>query len=372
MFAPLLTSPTTVGGELVSLRKKLERSRNATKMGTGKKEESSAQSDDGVSALQAMLQKEDKMYRSQCLQELGILFVRKEDQSPVLEWFRMMTEWCYAVADRCKLPLEVVEVTVNLLDRFLHNNCESEAPLPFSPKRTIASHPKRNSIFGHSSRFQVVTITCLYIASKAICPRYLTPALLEKLSKNEVLARDIETMELAILSEVKFKIDPPTIVSYALQMLDELQLWNADTEEEEHIKEQQESLFMHLVEQQARFATSNLYPFHISIPSIALASVRNALLVMEAQSLFKSEYNSLVSVLFQKAWSRLESQVRAAYKNETDDFDRVQDRLQTSLRLTTRQAAFEWKRKDNEDENNMIYPDDWSSSRRLLQPIQEG
>mmetsp|Transcript_27898 Transcript_27898/g.67875 ORF Transcript_27898/g.67875 Transcript_27898/m.67875 type:complete len:112 (+) Transcript_27898:281-616(+) len=87
--------------------------------------------------------------------------------------------------------------------RFLICNCGS-----LSSQREI-------KILKDSSRFQLVTMTCLYIASKASSTQCLTPALLQQISREDFLAEDIEAMEMVILFDLDFHINPPTIVSLA-------------------------------------------------------------------------------------------------------------------------------------------------------------
>eukprot|EP00526_Cylindrotheca_closterium_P018129 CAMPEP_0113620236 /NCGR_PEP_ID=MMETSP0017_2-20120614/10304_1 /TAXON_ID=2856 /ORGANISM="Cylindrotheca closterium" /LENGTH=292 /DNA_ID=CAMNT_0000529881 /DNA_START=310 /DNA_END=1188 /DNA_ORIENTATION=- /assembly_acc=CAM_ASM_000147 len=279
-----------------------------------------------------------------------------------------MTEWCYAVVDSGKLPFETVETAMNILDRFLLSTCQSTLPLPSGLSReTISFNPKLNSIFRSCTKFKLITVTCLYIASKSTAPNSLTPLVLESLSKKEIAAREIEMMEMKILSVVKFQIDPPTIISFAQQMQYELKIWNCDSDGvKDTTHELQQMLFLELVEQQARLATRKLYPFHVSLSSIALACVKNALLVMQAQSLLPADFDSMSSSSFQKAWRKLEKQIRASCNMRQKQFSAVQDRLQTKLRSITRQTAFEWKRNNLEDDNNSINLDDaWSTSTRL-------
>ncbi|CAJ1950059.1 unnamed protein product [Cylindrotheca closterium] len=190
-----------------------------------------------TSSLQVMLKQETKSYRAQCLQGFDL-----DDQSPVLDWFRTMANWCYVVADGCKLSNDVVDVAFNFLDRFLICNCGSLS--------------NKWEVLKDTSRFQKVTMTCLYIAAKTSSARCLTPALLQQISRQEILAEDIEAMELVILFDLGFHITPPTILSLAKAYAQEqLQLWNFDSVggKEEKDEEQQSTRFLQLVEQQALY-----------------------------------------------------------------------------------------------------------------------
>lgn len=318
-------------------------------------------SDSPTSALQTLLHKEEEHYRSQSLQELGILFAKEHSESPkVLDWFTGMTDWCCSVADGCKLPPQTVEVAMNILDRYLL--CTFKSKDPYS-RQSISFKPKENNIFRSSSKFQLVVVTCLHIASKSDAFATLTPELLETLCRKEIAARDIETMAMKILSTLKFQVNPPTVISFAQEIERELQIWSRN---EEVTNEQQLSLFLLLVEQQARLATKKLYPFHVRASSIALACVKNALLVMEAQSLLETDFDSVSSPEFQKALRPLGKEILLSSGMTEREFVYAQERLQSKLRRITRQSAFEWKQKNRDSDSINISPQDfWASSSSM-------
>ena len=43
----------------------------------------------------------------------------KEEFSDYLTWRKQMAEWCFSVADLCKIRTETVEIAMNILDRFV-------------------------------------------------------------------------------------------------------------------------------------------------------------------------------------------------------------------------------------------------------------
>lgn len=314
-------------------------------------------------ALQTLLCQEEKHYRSQCLQG-------DETTPAVLDWFSSMTEWCFSVVDGYNLPPQTVEAAMNILDRYVLSTCQSTDP---TGRQSISLKP---SIFRSCSQFKLITVTCLHIASKSnSSSRTLTPNMLETLARKETEARDIETMEMKIVSTMKFQIKPPAIVSFAEEMKKELQIWSCDNGE---TNELQESLFLLLVEQQARLAMTKLLPFQVCTSSIALACVKNALVVMEAQSLLGRDTVSLSSSTFQKAWRQLEKEIQLSSGMSGQEFLDVQATLQSKLRTITRQAAFEWKQKNCDHHTNIsihALEDSLSSSLRVsarsLTTIQE-
>jgi len=314
-----------------------------------------------LNTLQVMLQQEARSYRSPCLQGLDLIV--GNDQSRVLDWFRSMTQWCYEVVDCYELPLQSVDVAINLLDRFLFgNHCKmisskQASSIRSSQPNTLMS--MRREILNSCSRFQLATMTCLYIASKVFSPKCLTPTHFERLSRNKVAAWQIESMEKQILYDLQFRINCPTITSFAKYYVqEELRLWNFDnlTVDRSSIKsrdeDQQRSLFLHLVEQQARLATCKLYPFHVPVSSIALACVKNTLKAMETQ-LPSMKYTFMNNALFRRVWHKLENKVRSYYDNDQRDIALVQEQLQSRLRSITLQSMLEWKKVDQKDDSNI-------------------
>jgi len=328
-----------------------------------------------LNTLDVMLHQEAKSYRSQCLQ--GLDAVVGSEQSHVLDWFRSMTQFCYTVVDCCELPQEIVEVAMNILDRFLFDNLDTRIPLKPSPSDDDSSSQSsslmsmRREILSSCSQFQLATMTCLYIASKVFSTKCLGLAQLERLSRNTVTARDVESMELQILCHLQFQINAPTILSFAQQYVqEELRLWSFPVTEhaccrEEGHNEHQRLLFLHLVEQQARLATCKLYSLHVPVSSIALACVKNALEVME------SLYPVMKSLpIFQTAWMDLESKVRSYYYDDQRDIALVQEQLQSRLRIITQEAMQHWTSNLDQTNDKPIHNGDkaLSSSKCSVSP----
>lgn len=314
-----------------------------------------------LNTLDIMLQQESRSYRSQCLE--GLDTAVGKDQSHVLAWFQKMIQFCYCVVDCCELPQEIVDVTINLLDRFLFDNYDTRIPplellSPSDSSSQLALlMSTRREILGSSSQFQLATMTCLYIASKLISTKCLKLEQLERLCTNAVTGREVESMELKILFQLQFQINPPTIVAVAQQYVqEEFQLWSfpvtehAGCTEERHTEDQQRLLFLHLVEQQARLATCKLYTFHVPVSSIALACVRNALEVM-CDPFMKSP-------IFQTAWLDLENKVQSYYYDDQRDIALVQEQLQSRLRVVTQEAMKYWTSLNQTNDNQPIHDAD--------------
>mmetsp|Transcript_16867 Transcript_16867/g.41081 ORF Transcript_16867/g.41081 Transcript_16867/m.41081 type:complete len:370 (+) Transcript_16867:72-1181(+) len=294
-----------------------------------------------TSSLQVMLEQEAKSYRAQCLQGRDI-----EGRSTDLDWFRTMTKWCYCVVDNCDLPLETVDVAINLLDRFLISNFG-----PLSSQFKIL----RES----SSWFQTVTMTCLYIATKVTSTTSLTPSVLQRVSRDEILAEDIETMEMEILFALDFQLHPPTIGAFAQAYAqEELQLCNFEAIEGSEQEQRERTEFMQLVEDWARLAICSLHTLTIPNSSVALACVHLALDVMKEKRTLPEAIPSLRDPTVRLALKNLKTKVRKASQKKKKEFAAVQEELQSSLLDAAFEEALERETEDSSNGDNIIHADE--------------
>lgn len=167
----------------------------------------------------------------------------------LLEWFQTMTQWCITVAECCNMSMETVEIAMNLLHRYYSDDSSSSSP--------------------SSSDFQLATMTCLYIASKTNATKSLTPTQLERLGRQQISASDIEQMERTILQALEWKINPPTTNCFTKYYL--LLLLQMDQDDDTLL------LLLNLVEAQTKYAIAQLYWLQVSPSQIALASLLNAM-----------------------------------------------------------------------------------------------
>jgi len=109
-----------------------------------------------------------------------------------------MAEWCFQVTEFCQFSKESAEIAINYLDRFL-----------------LADQ----SALQDRAVFQLAAMTCLYMAVKIHEPEAMCPTTVSTLSRNTYTPQDIESMERQILSALKWRVNPPTSVSFVRQML---------------------------------------------------------------------------------------------------------------------------------------------------------
>eukprot|EP00980_Cylindrotheca_fusiformis_P000786 scaffold184_cov125-Cylindrotheca_fusiformis.AAC.21 len=173
-----------------------------------------------------------------------------KNSSPALLaiWFRTMTQWCVSVAECCQIPMEAVEIALNLLHRYTCGTSQGDAM--------------------DAEQFQLATMTCLYISCKINSDRIITPAQLEQLGrhKNNLKVADIEAMERSILHTLKWKVNPPTSFDFYQNYYD-----SNDKSSEQH------ELMDYLVQAQLQHSLRELYWMQASPSIIAIAATRNAM-----------------------------------------------------------------------------------------------
>mmetsp|Transcript_22981 Transcript_22981/g.63973 ORF Transcript_22981/g.63973 Transcript_22981/m.63973 type:complete len:358 (+) Transcript_22981:43-1116(+) len=127
-------------------------------------------------------------------------------------WRRKLVEWCFEVADHFGFDREVVNTAINYLDRAVcHKTQTSETPVV-----------KRD--------FQLMAVTSLYIAIKTHGQtesfegprRKLKIDAFVQLSRGVFTVETIEATERQILTDLKWRMNPPTnlrFISYLLRLL---------------------------------------------------------------------------------------------------------------------------------------------------------
>jgi len=111
-----------------------------------------------------------------------------------------ISSWCFQVADYAKFGRETVEISMNYLDRFL-----------MTPEGRIA---KLDREF-----YQRAALTCLYLAVKIHEPEAMAPKFVTKLSRDTFLPEEVVAMEACILGALRWRLNPPTSLSYVRSLL---------------------------------------------------------------------------------------------------------------------------------------------------------
>lgn len=97
-----------------------------------------------------------------------------------------MVEWSFHLVDHFSLEREIVEVAFSYLDRFV-DRCST-----------------------NDAAFKLACMTCLYIASKNIGPKYIPLKSLSELSEGEFEIQHFIDMEMCVLRTLNWRVQPPT------------------------------------------------------------------------------------------------------------------------------------------------------------------
>jgi hypothetical protein len=122
--------------------------------------------------------------------------LRKKAAKPVDEDCRVkMCEWCYQVVDFCKFRRETVGIGMSYLDRYLCSD-------------------KGKKALGDRKEYQLVAMTCLYIAIKLHEPLEMETSLLADLSRGCYTEMEFANMEQKILEAVEWRVSGPTALAF--------------------------------------------------------------------------------------------------------------------------------------------------------------
>jgi hypothetical protein len=111
-----------------------------------------------------------------------------------------MCEWCYQVVDFCKFRRETVGIGMSYLDRYL---CSKKGRRSLSDRK----------------EYQLVAMTCLYVAIKIHEPLEMETSLLADLSRGCYTEMEFANMEQKILEALVWRVGGPTPLSYVQNLL---------------------------------------------------------------------------------------------------------------------------------------------------------
>jgi len=127
--------------------------------------------------------------------------IRKKATKPVDEDCRVkMCEWCYQVVDFCKFRRETVGIGMSYLDRYM---CSK----------------KGKKALGDRKEYQLVAMTCLYIAIKLHEPLEMETSLLADLSRGCYTEMEFANMEQCILEAIEWRVSGPTPLAFVLHYI---------------------------------------------------------------------------------------------------------------------------------------------------------
>lgn len=250
--------------------------------------------DDVVDTLKAMRKQEEKAY--QCGDYLSMYQsdppsnASHGPQQPAADadCRYKMSEWCYQVVDFCKFNRETVEISMNILDRFLMT-------------------PKGQCVLSDRKVFQLAAMTCLYSAIKVFEPEAMEPSIISNLSRGAYTVDDVEEMERNILSSLGFRVNVPTAMAFAHHFL---ALLPADA-----ISAEDQTAIIELVKLQVEKSVNHYEFVSFNASTIAHAAMANAFhCVYDMDECMESDFLQIISNI-------------AKINNETDNYTCVLEKL---------------------------------------------
>ena len=127
--------------------------------------------------------------------------IRRKAAKPVDEDCRVkMCEWCYQVVDFCKFRRETVGIGMSYLDRYM---CSK----------------KGKKALGDRKEYQLIAMTCLYVAIKLHEPLEMETSLLADLSRGCYTEMEFANMEKQILEAIEWRVSGPTPLAFVLHYI---------------------------------------------------------------------------------------------------------------------------------------------------------
>lgn len=223
--------------------------------------------EEAIATIMAMRHQEDTGYLSRdFLHQPHIINLALDVDS---DCRKKMCQWSYQVVDFCKFNRESVEISLNLLDRYL-----------LTPAGVRALQDR--------SIFQLAAMTALYTAVKIHEPEAMDPKLVSSLSRGTYSPDDVEKMEQILLKSLNWRVNPPTALSFVRQFLDLIPA--------EAMKAEERKIAYDITKLQTEVAVSEYSFVNVKASVTAYCSLMNALEEILEPGVFK-----YVSVMLQEA-----------------------------------------------------------------------
>jgi len=117
----------------------------------------------------------------------------------------MMAKWCVSLCKFCDYDRRMVASIVSCVDQFV-------------------ATPNGSLVLLCRNKYQLAVMAALYLVAKVQQTQALEPESIAKLSRGKYTKADIETMELDILTSLKWFVNPPTPMGFAHEFLQQFEL----------------------------------------------------------------------------------------------------------------------------------------------------
>jgi Cyclin, N-terminal domain/Cyclin, C-terminal domain len=167
-----------------------------------------------IDRIQVMCRQEDLHYAIISINDKQRLFTDKyrEVFVNVMDWRSKMILYFYQITDFCCVRHESVLVAISYLDRFLWGN-------PYRKTTSLSSSSSRvkqarMSALKDGKVYQLVAITCLYVAIKVTETEPIDIESISELLQDTYSPIQIEVMEAVLLEGLQWYMHPPTSMSF--------------------------------------------------------------------------------------------------------------------------------------------------------------
>lgn len=132
-----------------------------------------------------------------------------------LECRRKMVEWSQQVIDWCDFDKEVLFMAIRYVDCYV---CQKVTQV--QPNESSASQKERlDSILMDKKKFQLLVMTCLYLATKAYDTKNIDCQILVRVSRGVYTTQDFIQMEQEILTTLNWRLYSPTASAFLHQFI---------------------------------------------------------------------------------------------------------------------------------------------------------
>lgn len=160
-----------------------------------------------LTLMESMLLKERTTYAQHDFfsrpSPISPVFLKDEDGAMPVDAFcrNIMAKWCISLCKYCSYDRGMVSSVMSCVDRFV-------------------ATPEGCKALANRNRYQLAVMASLYLVAKVQQTQALEPASIAKLSRGKYTKSDIEAMELEILVGLKWFVNPPTPMAFALEFIE--------------------------------------------------------------------------------------------------------------------------------------------------------
>ncbi|KAK1735710.1 cyclin family protein [Skeletonema marinoi] len=164
--------------------------------------------------LAAMIKREEEQLTTSSSHEDGYL----DPSDPTMitaDDRKKLVDWCYHVVDHCQLSRVTVASAMEMVDRFLSiTSISNSADADATTVRAVSDEALRDQ-----SKFQLLTVTALYVAIKVNERVASSSDLFAEMCSQVYTIKEIEDMELVLLSGLSWRCHAPTAHQVGLSIL---------------------------------------------------------------------------------------------------------------------------------------------------------